>query len=158
MAMIKCKDCGKEYSDRADKCPGCGNIPDEYIQPKKSNDFNVGRFKIIVALYVVCFMVLCTILPMNTYFQGNEYESDSYTYVDDDVTVRSYGIKYNPIWKVGEEEKTKTTLVGYPELYTGVYKGNLVRSPNIFILIIELVSLTVLFTGISYISCVRKKL
>lgn len=25
MALIKCKECGKEFSDRAEACPQCGN-------------------------------------------------------------------------------------------------------------------------------------
>ena len=34
MAMIKCAECGKEFSDRADACPNCG-CPIEY-QAEKS--------------------------------------------------------------------------------------------------------------------------
>lgn len=35
MAMITCKECGKEFSDKADKCPNCG-APVEIPQaPKK---------------------------------------------------------------------------------------------------------------------------
>lgn len=34
MAMIKCAECGKEFSDRANACPNCG-CPIEY-QAEKS--------------------------------------------------------------------------------------------------------------------------
>lgn len=26
MSMITCKECGKEFSNRADKCPSCGTL------------------------------------------------------------------------------------------------------------------------------------
>ena len=32
MALIKCEDCGKEYSDQATNCPNCGSPSPAYKQ------------------------------------------------------------------------------------------------------------------------------
>lgn len=43
MALIKCPECGKEVSDRAESCPVCG-FP-------LANEKNKGRIKIKLAMY-----------------------------------------------------------------------------------------------------------
>ena len=37
MAMIKCTECGKEYSDKASACPNCG-CPVSYSAKENTND------------------------------------------------------------------------------------------------------------------------
>ena len=36
MALIKCPECGKEFSDKAPACPNCG-YPIEYVVPESKN-------------------------------------------------------------------------------------------------------------------------
>ena len=38
MALIKCEECGKEISDRADACPHCG-CPISHVKPVTRNNF-----------------------------------------------------------------------------------------------------------------------
>ena len=38
MAMIKCPECGKEISDRAEVCPGCGYPVKDYLQETKDKE------------------------------------------------------------------------------------------------------------------------
>ena len=38
MAMIKCPECGKEISDRAEVCPGCGYPVEDYLQETKEKE------------------------------------------------------------------------------------------------------------------------
>lgn len=53
MALIKCKECGKEISDKAEICPNCGNVLKE--KTKK-----VGTIVILIAssIFVIFFMLL----------------------------------------------------------------------------------------------------
>lgn len=53
MALIKCKECGKEISDKAEICPNCGNVLKE--KTKK-----VGTIIILItsSIFVIFFMLL----------------------------------------------------------------------------------------------------
>jgi len=53
MALIKCKECGKEISDKAESCPNCGNVIKE--RTKKT-----GTIVILIAssIFVVFFLLL----------------------------------------------------------------------------------------------------
>lgn len=44
MALINCKECGKEVSDQAESCPNCGNIIKEKAKSKK-----VGVIVVLIA-------------------------------------------------------------------------------------------------------------
>ena len=47
MALIKCKECGKEISDSVKSCPHCGYV---YKKTKEMTTMKVVRIIIIVAL------------------------------------------------------------------------------------------------------------
>lgn len=68
MALIKCNHCGKMVSDRADKCPHCGNDPrEEIVQPQvnttdnqveieeevSSPEANKGLIAVVVVLAII---------------------------------------------------------------------------------------------------------
>jgi len=51
MALINCNECGKQISDKADKCPNCGNpinksgvIPSSYTSTSEVHGKNEGCF------------------------------------------------------------------------------------------------------------------
>ena len=59
MALIRCKDCGHEISDKANVCPKCGNKI--AASSKKDN----GSIKIIGAVLVVALLIGGGILFLN---------------------------------------------------------------------------------------------
>ena len=69
MALIKCKECGKEISDKAKSCPNCGNPinDDTYTKEVKANK-KVAIF-IIIILIILCVIGLFIghIIPMHKY-------------------------------------------------------------------------------------------
>ncbi len=59
MAMIKCPECGKEVSDKADACPNCGNPISEKAAPKHKS-----KKKIIVIVLVVCLLSVASAIKL----------------------------------------------------------------------------------------------
>jgi len=61
MALLNCTECGRQISERASKCPGCGN-PNEprrgYADsPEDPLPSWIGKFLIVLAVFVVgCFL------------------------------------------------------------------------------------------------------
>lgn len=51
MALIKCKECGKEISSEAPTCPGCGN-PQKAVPQKSSSVFGIV-LKVLISLFVI---------------------------------------------------------------------------------------------------------
>lgn len=59
MAMIKCPECGKKISDKAEACPNCGcpidknslNNIDNQKKPKKNNALKILITVVVVLLY-----------------------------------------------------------------------------------------------------------
>lgn len=85
MAMITCKECGKEFSDRADKCPNCG-APIAYSREVgKTYELNEvpvkkGRFEtwklvsgiLSIILFVLVSMQSCAVGMGNALFDSGE--------------------------------------------------------------------------------------
>lgn len=62
MAMITCKECGKEFSDKADKCPNCGCPTAEKQQvnvkvEKERGFWSTGRLTIGIISIVLFFLI-----------------------------------------------------------------------------------------------------
>ncbi len=74
MALIKCVECGKEYSDKADACPNCGathvrkNIASE--TKKKGNKFVIG------------FVIVAIVIMIAIFNNNNNNEADKITYAE----------------------------------------------------------------------------
>jgi hypothetical protein len=98
---------------------------------------DVNRLKKIVAVYVICFLLLSFFVPMKVHFQGDSVRGDS--------TIVNYALTYEPITKIGYKDTKYVDFI----TYHGYEKHELVKE----ILILELISLTVLFAGISFIMC-----
>lgn len=66
MALIKCKECGKEISDKADMCPNCGytnknNIKDSRIN-NISNQLKTGSIVSLISCSIIIIILLGCIL------------------------------------------------------------------------------------------------
>jgi hypothetical protein len=121
---------------------------------------NVQRFKVLLAIYIICFVVLCLYVPTNSYFKGVKefksqytpgqryaYENELAAYkASENTKYINYGISYRPIFDIGFEDK-RVIVSG------SKYDGAVHRDPVVFIIVIELVILTVVFVGASYITC-----
>lgn len=40
MALVKCAECGKEISDKAESCPNCGFVNKEYVSKENGSEIN----------------------------------------------------------------------------------------------------------------------
>lgn len=56
MAIVACADCGKEVSDRAEKCPHCGRVSPGAYSRKGFNWW--WALIVFVALFATCFLML----------------------------------------------------------------------------------------------------
>ena len=84
MALITCDECGKEYSDKADKCPNCGNPNQSFqnvntiIQKDKgfwsAGRLTIGVISIILFVFIVC--QSCTV-GINNALEENGADSGS---------------------------------------------------------------------------------
>lgn len=55
--LIKCKECGKEISDKAKKCPNCG-----YKFKKTKNKKLIASISIILLIVVIIVTIICTLI------------------------------------------------------------------------------------------------
>lgn len=84
MALIKCKECGKELSDQAERCPNCGYKLKEVEIPKviveKSNTSRTGTILCIVGgsllLGFAIIVVIAMLMPSTTTPKENTSKSD----------------------------------------------------------------------------------
>ena len=84
MALIKCKECGKELSDQAESCPNCGYKLKEVEIPKviveKSNTSRTGTILCIVGgsllLGFAIIVVIAMLMPSTTTPKENTSKSD----------------------------------------------------------------------------------
>jgi len=117
MALIKCSDCGRQISDQAPVCPGCGktiNTANNSIKyEKKSDKQHTGIIILILILGVACFI----------YYLYNRTSYDNsrstYTYSGNSTTNSSYS--YTP--KTGKEgalAKAKSYLNSQAFSYEGL--------------------------------------
>lgn len=71
MALIKCKECNKEISDKAGKCPNCGcpiNIKEERIEKNEKSQIKTGSILSLIAntlmlVMIICFIIFCFVNP-----------------------------------------------------------------------------------------------
>ena len=87
MALIKCSECGKQISDKANRCPNCGN---------KLNSIN--KKNIIIIISSICFILLI-IICLEIYKSNNnnnakeDYVEDTNdSYNDTEIIDSSYNV------------------------------------------------------------------
>ncbi len=72
MALIKCRECGKEISDKAESCPNCG-----YRIHKKESKSNTMKTGSIISL-VACSILLCIVFLLYSYSAiPKQYDNDT---------------------------------------------------------------------------------
>lgn len=80
MALIKCPECGREVSDSAKACPGCGyaiSKPSE--KSGTGNEQNKTRM-IIGIIIVVAVIIIIAIVSSNAKKKNDYYRRNSYSY------------------------------------------------------------------------------
>ena len=78
MALINCSECGKEISNRADKCPNCGNpinesgiIPSSYQSTSDIHGKDEGCFMQTLNLGCVITVVIIVIIVLFVIIVGS---------------------------------------------------------------------------------------
>ena len=66
MALIRCKECGKEISDKADMCPRCGYKINSKKEIVKSNQIRAGSIVSLIACSIVITLVVAYIIMINS--------------------------------------------------------------------------------------------
>lgn len=97
--LIKCKECGKEISDKAEKCPNCGyKTKLQSINIQKSNSTRTGTILAIIGASLLIayaiIIILALIIPNTTTPKENTMNAD---------------ITFNVT--IVEETETNTTIV-----------------------------------------------
>lgn len=74
MALIKCQECGKEISEKADSCPNCG-FKIKKTEQNSSSQLKVGTVISIIACAIILILI-CYIFAINIKTPSG-YESNS---------------------------------------------------------------------------------
>ena len=91
MALIKCNDCGKEFSDKAKACPNCG-CPNKKEVKIVINSKNRKQFFTGFIVIVFIFTTIIILLNKKTNLAGNYLrENDVYSWY---ITLYEYGDCY----------------------------------------------------------------
>lgn len=114
------------------------------------------KFKVFVISYIVFFLLISCFVPTTTYFDGYVYK-DGPEFSQNDVNKKtniSYEVSLSPIFLIGYE-----TVEGYTEMpdTTELYvRGNIIRKIQISMLVLEILSLSVVYSGIGLIILKKK--
>ncbi len=76
MALIKCKECGKEISDKAKNCPHCGR-PVSKLQSKLLNKIKKIKSQSVYMITAGLFLTFLIILIIVNFKNTNTYNSDN---------------------------------------------------------------------------------
>lgn len=111
MSLIKCTECGKEYSDNASNCPNCGNptngsngLPNNSRSNKTSNNVVVSFIASLLSLVIVVGVGVFVYTQVKTVFKSkvdsSKYDTNKVYSVGDtlncpnfDITIDSVQIK-----------------------------------------------------------------
>lgn len=72
--LIKCKECGKEISNKADICPNCGYF---YHKPYNQNIKLGGIISIIGSSLLICWCLLCIIIGIYDFYNNTNDNNDN---------------------------------------------------------------------------------
>ena len=78
MALIKCSECGKEVSDKANACPNCGApIKEDEIKKEVKAGIKVTKKLAIILIIALSLIIICAFIfgyfiPSHTYTSLDE--------------------------------------------------------------------------------------
>lgn len=127
MALIKCPECGREISDKAEICPKCGYKNSEKYyklsESKENRSSGMRKWRIISGIISIVFMILMSFLARNMHEYASEFNI--------------------PIYEVGSMALFKTAIFLLPAGIISLiaFKGS--KGGNIAILVLN--ALTVFF-------------
>ena len=104
MAIIKCPECGKEYSNNADSCPNCGNPTNGKIVKNNTNSSNNNFVSSIISLIIVIVGGIYLYPKIASFFNktssNSDYDTDRIYKIGEtldcpsfDITIDSVNIK-----------------------------------------------------------------
>lgn len=76
--LIKCNECGKEVSDKANTCPNCGApIKEDEIKKEINAGIKIGKKLAIILIIVLSLIIICAFIfgyfiPAHTYITLDE--------------------------------------------------------------------------------------
>lgn len=73
MALIKCAECGKEFSDKASACPNCA-CP---VRKKETRQNNFNNKTLLIIISIMFLMIICCIILVVFLANKDNKESDS---------------------------------------------------------------------------------
>jgi hypothetical protein len=109
---------------------------------------NIKRLKKIIVVYLIAFVAMCIFVPCNVYFDG-------YIYASQEPIKAQYGLQIKPINEIGYEDIFRSQYIPVLKKEIAV-KGILVTKLNVSVMVAELVALSVLFAGVSYVTCKKE--
>lgn len=101
MALIKCVECGKEYSDKASACPNCGN-PSGSSNSSSRNNKNVGGIvAVILSLVIFGGLFYFFYTKIGSLFEssidGSKYDTSTVYNVGDTLICPNFEITINDV-------------------------------------------------------------
>jgi hypothetical protein len=111
---------------------------------------NIKRFKKILAVYIVAFVLLGLFLPYNVYFYGDQMSKVDPTKVYKADIYIDRGLRYK---FAGQGQYDNQIALNINNLR---YIGYLDYRPNYLLIISEFAVITMLFAGVSYITCKKE--
>ena len=102
MALIKCKECSKEISDKADICPNCGYTNKNNIKDSKtgniSNQLKTGSIVSLISCSLIIILLLSYIL-LGFSLPSNDSQPSTYASVTIELTPSS--VEFNNLIAFG---------------------------------------------------------
>lgn len=126
MALIKCEECGKEYSSNANACPNCGNPTNSEIIKVTNNNIKGKKniVSIIVCILLLIVVFICTtglvisiiVDYVNDKNEEKKYDTDKVYNVGDMLECPNFNVKVEKVEIKGKGTRVDSfTTISDPE-------------------------------------------
>lgn len=76
MALIKCSECGKEVSDKANACPNCGApIKEDEIKKEIKAGINMTK-KLAIVLVIILVIIIISVFIFGYFIPAHTYNGE----------------------------------------------------------------------------------